>query len=80
MIWLLELTWEATKKKKKYQIFIFDIVCSVGVHMVSELEEFQERMESSQLKTFNFTKSDLVTDHLRYLVNILWMNFNFFFL
>ena len=70
----------SNQKKKKNLIFIFDIVCSVGVHMVSELEEFQERMESSQLKTFNLTKSDLVTDHLRYLVNILWMNFNFFFL
>ena len=75
MIWLLEITWEA---KKKNLIFIFDIVCSVGVHKVSELEEFQKRMESSQLKTFNLTKSDLVKDHLRYLVNILWMNFNFF--
>ena len=64
--------------KKKNLIFIFDIVCSVGVHKVSELEEFQKRMESSQLKTFNLTKSDLVKDHLRYLVNILWMNFNFF--
>ena len=53
-------------------------MCSVGVHKVSELEEFQARMESSQLKTFNLTKSDLVKDHLRYLVNILWMNFNFF--
>jgi hypothetical protein len=43
-------------------------VCSVGVHMVSELEALQKRLESSQLKTFNLTKSDLVKDHLRYLV------------
>lgn len=28
----------------------------------------QERMESSQLRTFNLTASDLVKDHLRYLV------------
>ncbi|PQQ04295.1 threonine dehydratase biosynthetic chloroplastic [Prunus yedoensis var. nudiflora] len=40
---------------------------SVGVHTASELEEMQERLESSRLKTFNLTKSDLVKDHLRYL-------------
>jgi len=44
------------------------VLYSVGVHKVSELEEFQKRMESSQLKTFNLTKSDLVKDHLRYLM------------
>ncbi|XP_075638643.1 threonine dehydratase biosynthetic, chloroplastic [Castanea sativa] len=44
------------------------VLYSVGVHKASELEEFQERMESSQLKTFNLTKSDLVKDHLRYLM------------
>lgn len=41
---------------------------SVGVHTISELKELQERMESSQLKTYNLTENDLVKDHLRYLV------------
>lgn len=31
-----------------------------------------ERMKSSQLETYNLTKSDLVKDHLRYLVNTLF--------
>ncbi|GMY25069.1 threonine dehydratase biosynthetic, chloroplastic [Fagus crenata] len=44
------------------------VLYSVGVHMVSELEALQKRLESSQLKTFNLTKSDLVKDHLRYLM------------
>lgn len=44
------------------------ILCSVGVHTVSELNEMKERMESSQLKTYNLTENDLVKDHLRYLV------------
>lgn len=48
------------------------LVCSVGVHTVSELRKMQESMESSQLKTYNLTESDLVKDHLRYLVN--WSN------
>ncbi|KAJ0087887.1 hypothetical protein Patl1_32317 [Pistacia atlantica] len=42
--------------------------CSVGVHTVAELEAMRERMESSQLKTYNLTSSDLVKDHLRYLM------------
>jgi len=41
---------------------------SVGVHTAGELKALQKRMESSQLKTVNLTTSDLVKDHLRYLV------------
>ncbi|XP_024195647.1 threonine dehydratase biosynthetic, chloroplastic [Rosa chinensis] len=37
-------------------------------HYSSELEAMQERMESSQLKTINLTKSDVVKDHLRCLM------------
>ncbi|KAI9154115.1 hypothetical protein LWI28_021149 [Acer negundo] len=44
------------------------VLYSVGVHTVAELEEMQARMESSQLRTYNLTKSDLVKDHLRYLM------------
>ncbi|KAM5559646.1 threonine dehydratase biosynthetic, chloroplastic [Rosa sericea] len=44
------------------------VLYSVGVHTASELEAMQERLESSQLKTINLTKSDLVKDHLRYLM------------
>uniref|UniRef100_A0A803P3Y1 Threonine dehydratase n=1 Tax=Cannabis sativa TaxID=3483 RepID=A0A803P3Y1_CANSA len=44
------------------------VLYSVGVHTVSELSEMQERMESSQLKTYNLTDNDLVKDHLRYLM------------
>lgn len=44
------------------------VLYSVGVHTVAELEAMQERMESSQLKTYNLTQSDLVKDHLRYLM------------
>ncbi|KAK7267848.1 hypothetical protein RIF29_20527 [Crotalaria pallida] len=44
------------------------VLYSVGVHTVSELKAMQERMESSQLKTENLTESDLVKDHLRYLM------------
>ncbi|RDX67155.1 Threonine dehydratase biosynthetic, chloroplastic [Mucuna pruriens] len=44
------------------------VLYSVGVHTVSELRAMQEKMESSQLKTFNLTESDLVKDHLRYLM------------
>lgn len=47
---------------------LFHIVCSVGVHTVSELKEMVERMGSSQLQTYNLTENDLVKDHLRYLV------------
>ncbi|MBA0650981.1 hypothetical protein Goklo_018354 [Gossypium klotzschianum] len=45
-----------------------NVVCSVGVHTVSELEAMKQRMESSQLRTYNLTASDLVKDHLRYLM------------
>ncbi|MBA0587989.1 hypothetical protein Gorai_001108, partial [Gossypium raimondii] len=45
-----------------------NVVCSVGVHSVSELEAMKQRMESSQLRTYNLTASDLVKDHLRYLM------------
>lgn len=38
------------------------------MHTGGELKELQKRMESSQLKTLNLTTSDLVKDHLRYLV------------
>ncbi|POO01846.1 Threonine dehydratase [Trema orientale] len=44
------------------------VLYSVGVHTVSELNEMQERMESSRLKTYNLTENDLVKDHLRYLM------------
>ncbi|PON56139.1 Threonine dehydratase [Parasponia andersonii] len=44
------------------------VLYSVGVHTVSELNELQERMESSRLKTYNLTENDLVKDHLRYLM------------
>ncbi|XWS59574.1 hypothetical protein CRYUN_Cryun08bG0133800 [Craigia yunnanensis] len=44
------------------------VLYSVGVHTVSELEAMKQRMESSQLKTYNLTASDLVKDHLRYLM------------
>ncbi|KAF7804364.1 threonine dehydratase biosynthetic, chloroplastic [Senna tora] len=44
------------------------VLYSVGVHTVLELREMQERMESSQLRTYNLTESDLVKDHLRYLM------------
>ncbi|CAL1398338.1 unnamed protein product [Linum trigynum] len=44
------------------------VLYSVGLHMVSELEAMKQRMESAQLKTYNLTESDLVKDHLRYLM------------
>ncbi|KAL5740693.1 hypothetical protein ACOSP7_029575 [Xanthoceras sorbifolium] len=44
------------------------VLYSVGVHTVAELEEMRARMESCQLRTYNLTKSDLVKDHLRYLM------------
>ncbi|XVE76068.1 hypothetical protein DITRI_Ditri12bG0143100 [Diplodiscus trichospermus] len=44
------------------------VLYSVGVHTVSELEAMKQRMESSQLRTYNLTASDLVKDHLRYLM------------
>ncbi|XVF55602.1 hypothetical protein PTKIN_Ptkin06aG0049200 [Pterospermum kingtungense] len=44
------------------------VLYSVGVHTVSELEAMKQRMESSQLRTYNLTASDLVKDHLRYLI------------
>ncbi|KAK4272795.1 hypothetical protein QN277_021301 [Acacia crassicarpa] len=44
------------------------VLYSVGLHTVLELRAMQERMESSQLKTCNLSGSDLVKDHLRYLM------------
>ncbi|XWS43494.1 hypothetical protein CRYUN_Cryun16bG0108900 [Craigia yunnanensis] len=44
------------------------VLYSVDVHTVSELEAMKQRMESSQLRTYNLTASDLVKDHLRYLM------------
>ncbi|OIV94433.1 hypothetical protein TanjilG_25495 [Lupinus angustifolius] len=44
------------------------VLYSVGVHTVSELKAMQEKMESCQLETVNLTESDLVKDHLRYLM------------
>ncbi|KAK8553884.1 hypothetical protein V6N13_072816 [Hibiscus sabdariffa] len=44
------------------------VLYSVGVHTVSELEAMKQIMESSQLRSFNLTASDLVKDHLRYLM------------
>ncbi|GAV76823.1 PALP domain-containing protein/Thr_dehydrat_C domain-containing protein [Cephalotus follicularis] len=44
------------------------VLYSVGIHTVSDLEAMRARMESSQLKTYNLTASDLVKDHLRYLM------------
>ncbi|XWS55924.1 hypothetical protein CRYUN_Cryun09bG0041900 [Craigia yunnanensis] len=44
------------------------ILYSLGVHTVSELEAMKQRIESSQLRTYNLTANDLVKDHLRYLM------------
>ncbi|KHN42231.1 Threonine dehydratase biosynthetic, chloroplastic [Glycine soja] len=57
-----------TEFKYKYNLNEAVVLCSVGVHIVSELRAMQERMESSQLKTYNLTESDMVKNHLCYLV------------
>ncbi|KFK38389.1 hypothetical protein AALP_AA3G107100 [Arabis alpina] len=44
------------------------VLYSVGVHTPGELKALQKRMESCQLRTSNLTTSDLVKDHLRYLM------------
>ncbi|KAF8045429.1 hypothetical protein N665_4950s0001, partial [Sinapis alba] len=44
------------------------VLYSVGVHTAGELKALENRMESSQLRTRNLTTSDLVKDHLRYLM------------
>ncbi|XP_061337695.1 threonine dehydratase biosynthetic, chloroplastic-like [Gastrolobium bilobum] len=44
------------------------VLYSVGVHTVSELRAMQERMKSSHLQTRNRTESDMVKDHLRYMM------------
>ncbi|CAN7117196.1 unnamed protein product [Brassica rapa subsp. narinosa] len=44
------------------------VLYSVGVHTAGELKALEKRMESSQLRTRNLTASDLVKDHLRYLM------------
>ncbi|KAF3514186.1 hypothetical protein HID58_053505 [Brassica napus] len=38
------------------------------MHTAGELKALEKRMESSQLRTRNLTTSDLVKDHLRYLM------------
>ncbi|KAK3010116.1 hypothetical protein RJ639_010715 [Escallonia herrerae] len=43
-------------------------MCSVGLHTRSELEAMVDRMESSRLRTINFTDNDLVKDHIRHLM------------
>lgn len=53
----------------KLRYFTF-VDCSVGVHMASEVEAMRQRMESAQLRTHDLTSSDLVKDHLRYMVNL----------
>ncbi|KAK4478694.1 hypothetical protein RD792_014188 [Penstemon davidsonii] len=44
------------------------VLYSVGLHTEAELDAMMERMESSQLRTINLTKNDLVKDHLRHLM------------
>ncbi|KAF6147486.1 hypothetical protein GIB67_021312 [Kingdonia uniflora] len=44
------------------------VLYSVGLHKPSELAAMVNRMESSQLRTLNFTTNDLVKDHLRHLM------------
>ncbi|XP_057423477.1 threonine dehydratase biosynthetic, chloroplastic-like isoform X2 [Lotus japonicus] len=44
------------------------VLYSVGVHTVSELKAMKEKLESSQLETHDLTESELVKDHLRYLM------------
>ncbi|EEF33728.1 threonine dehydratase/deaminase, putative [Ricinus communis] len=44
------------------------VLYSVGLHTVFEIQALQQRMEASQLRTYNLTSSDLVKDHLRYLM------------
>lgn len=51
----------------------FQLVCSVGLHTVTELGDMQKRMMDSDFTTYNLTESDLVKDHLRYLVSILFL-------
>ncbi|XP_021908793.1 threonine dehydratase biosynthetic, chloroplastic [Carica papaya] len=59
---ITEFKYRCSSKKEAVVLY------SVGLHTVAELKEMQERMESSQLRTFNLTASDLVKDHLRYLM------------
>ncbi|XP_050228852.1 threonine dehydratase biosynthetic, chloroplastic [Mercurialis annua] len=48
------------------------VLYSVGLHTVIEIQALQQRMESSQMKTYNLTSSDLVKDHLRHLMGGRW--------
>ncbi|OMO81961.1 hypothetical protein CCACVL1_12132 [Corchorus capsularis] len=59
---ITEFKYRCTSEKEAVVLY------SVGLHTVSELEAMKQRMESSQLRTFNLTASDLVKDHLRYLM------------
>ncbi|GMI71172.1 L-O-methylthreonine resistant 1 [Hibiscus trionum] len=43
-------------------------------HTFSELEAMKQRMESSHLRTYNLTATDLVKDHLRNLVSLKHFN------
>ncbi|KAK4793434.1 hypothetical protein SAY86_023869 [Trapa natans] len=44
------------------------VLYGVGVHTIWQLKEMQGRMEAENLKTYDFTRNDLVKDHLRYLM------------
>ncbi|OMO84054.1 hypothetical protein COLO4_22266 [Corchorus olitorius] len=59
---ITEFKYRCTSEKEAVVLY------SVGLHTVSELEAMKQRMESSQLRTYNLTASDLVKDHLRYLM------------
>uniref|UniRef100_A0A2C9V7Z5 Threonine dehydratase n=1 Tax=Manihot esculenta TaxID=3983 RepID=A0A2C9V7Z5_MANES len=59
---ITEFKYRCTSKKEAV------VLHSVGLHTVFEIEELQQQLESSQLRTYNLTSSDLVKDHLRYLM------------
>ncbi|KAL8245215.1 hypothetical protein R6Q59_011473 [Mikania micrantha] len=44
------------------------VLYSVGLHTKFELQAMVDRMESYNLKTIEFTKNDMVKDHLRHLM------------
>ncbi|KAL8216961.1 hypothetical protein R6Q57_023798 [Mikania cordata] len=44
------------------------VLYSVGLHTKFELQAMMDRMESYNLKTIEFTKNDMVKDHLRHLM------------
>ncbi|XP_021289272.1 threonine dehydratase biosynthetic, chloroplastic [Herrania umbratica] len=59
---ITELKYRCSSEKEAVVLY------SVAVRTVSELGAMKQRMESSQLRTYNLTASDLVKDHLRYLM------------